>query len=148
MASYKLKHFRKITDRLAPGEELIAGTPAMAPGGMRRQMIGGAIAMGIDSTKSRKAGDVELPARFVLGLTNQRLLITKPDMWMGRPKELLYAIPLSDLVSVEPGRKGAVSKQAVFTMRDGAQMTVESQRAIAGKWFDELVERIQPLLLR
>lgn len=148
MARYKLKHFSKINDQLGPGEIFVAGAAAMPPGGMRRHATsgGGLVGALVAGTGSHAGGDVELPAKFVLGLTNQRLLFCKPDNVWGHPKAVLYALPLADIASATPSRSGAISKQANFAMRDGREIVVESQRAIAGKWFDDLLDQIQPLL--
>jgi len=150
MAGYKLSHFKKIIDQLGPGETFVAGAAAMPPGGMRRHAatagVGGALGALVAGGGQRGAGDVQLPGKFVLGLTNERLLFCKPDNVWGHPKAVLYAIPLAEIASAEPVKTGAISKQAKFMLTNGQEIVVESQRAIAGKWMDDLLEQIQPLL--
>jgi hypothetical protein len=144
MAGYKLKHFSKVEDQLGPSETFIAGAAGLPPGGMRRQAVGGAIGALVGGSKP--AGDFELPPRFILGLTNQRLLFCKPDNMWGHPKAVLHAIPLSDIASVGPSKGGVISQQIEITFHDGRQLVVETQKAIAGKWMEDLVEKVQPLL--
>jgi hypothetical protein len=94
MAGYKLKHFDKVSDQLEPSEMFIAGAAGLPPGGMRRQAgltgIGGAA--GALVAGSGKRTELELPPKFVLGLTNQRLLFCQPDNVWGHPKAVLHAI--------------------------------------------------------
>ena len=150
MAGYKLKNFSKVEDQLGPSETFIAGAAGLPPGGMRRQAglagIGGVAGALVAGSGKKTAGDFELPAKFVLGLTNQRLLFCKPDNVWGHPKSVLYAIPLSDIAALGPSKGGVISKQIEIALRDGRKLVIESQRAIAGKWMEDLVEKVQPLI--
>ena len=149
MAGYKLSNFKKIVPELAPGEQIIAGAFAMPPGGMKRQMMGGAFgAVGAAVAASGKgtAGSFELPRRFILGLTGQRLLFVKPDALMGRPKSILYAIPVGQIASAGLGSSGAMSQQAVFALKSGEQIVVEVGKVRVKAWMLDLLEKMQPML--
>lgn len=149
MAEYKLSRFNKIAPELHEGEQLVAGAFAMPPGGVKRVLggsVGGAVGALAAGAGKGQAGSVELPRRFVLGLTSQRLLFCKPDQWLGKPKKVLYAIPLSDLASAESGKAGAMSQQAVFTTKSGDEIVVEAMKGKGRGWLENLIAKLRPLL--
>ena len=149
MATYKLKNFKKILPELVQGEVIQAGAFAMPPGGMKRQMMGGAfgvIGQVVAAKGQGTAGSFELPRRFILGLTNQRLLFVKPDALLGRPKSILYAIPVNQIASAGLGDKGAMSQQAVFALKSGEQVIVEVGKVRVKAWMVDLLEKLQPML--
>ena len=70
----------------------------------------------------------------------------QPDNVWGHPKAVLHAIPLSDIASLGPSKGGVISTQIEITLHDGRKLVIETQRAIAGKWMEDLVEKVQPLI--
>lgn len=149
MAAYKLSKFGKIQSKLGPGEEIVAGAFGMPPGGVKRTMggaVGGAVGALAAGAGKATAGTVELPRKFVLGLTNQRLLICKPDSFMGNPKDVIYGIPVADITSAGWGDSGKLSAQAVIALRDGNTLIVEAMKGRTKGWLEDLLSKLQPML--
>lgn len=144
--AYKLSKFGKVTGSLEPGETFVAGAFAMAPGTMKRQMagaLGGAIGAAIASSGSGASGSFELPRRFVMGLTERRILLFKPDALWAKPKELIGAIPLGDVVSAGFTSGGAMSNKAAIALRNGQVLEVECAKGPARKWLEELLAAVE-----
>lgn len=69
----------------------------------------------------------------------------QPDMLWGRPKNVAFAVPLSDIASVSLAEPGKLSQQATFVCKDGRTLTVEAMTK--GKsWLRELVTKAEALL--
>ena len=144
--AYKLSKFSKVTSSLEPGESFVAGAFAMAPGTMKRQMagaLGGAIGAAIASSGSSASGSFELPRRFVIGLTERRLLLFKPDLLWAKPKELIGTIALADVVSAGFTGGGAMSNTATIALRNGQALEVECAKGPARKWLEELLAAVE-----
>jgi hypothetical protein len=147
--AYDAGKFKKLESALAAGETVIAGAPALPPGGFKRQAAGGAFgAIGavVAGAGKSEAGSFTLPRRFVLGLTNQRLLVCKPDALLGRPKEIVFDLPLSDVTSAELVSGGKLTQHARFVTRDGRELEVEVPKGKGNQLLTALVTKAQGLI--
>jgi len=144
--AYNLKKFNKVSSTLEPGESFLAGAPALPPGGVGRSMVGGALggAVGVIAagSGSATAGAFELPGRFTLALTDRRIMVFKPDPWLGRPKKLVGSIPLADVAGAAFTESGAVSKRAAVSLRNGTSLDVEVQKGIGRAWMEHFIEQV------
>lgn len=144
--AYKLSKFSKVTSSLEPGEAFVAGAFVMTPGTMKRQMagaLGGVVGAAIASSGSSASGSFDLPRRFVLGLTDRRLLLFKPDALWAKPKELIATIPLADIASAGFTSGGAMSNAASIVLRTGQSLDVEVAKGPARGWLEALLGTLE-----
>ena len=124
---------KSIKTYLEPGEELLAANIVQGKGLGKVALAGGVFtAMAVASSRDKKAngsdGDVKLSSKMGLGITTRRLLIFKAGGSMTlSAKELLSAIPIADVQSIDVG-KGVVTKPVTITVR-GESFHVEAPRA-------------------
>ena len=126
---------KSIKGYLEPGEELLAANIVQGKGLGKVALAGGVFtAMAVASSRDKKAaangddGDVKLSSKMGLGITTRRLLIFKAGGSMTlSAKELLSAIPISDVNAIDVG-KGVVTKPVTITVR-GESFQVEAPRA-------------------
>jgi hypothetical protein len=147
--AYDASKFKKVESSLSPGESVIAGAPAFPPGGFKRQTAGGAFgAIGavVAGAGKSDAGSFKLPQRFVLGLTNKRILICKSDALLGRPKEILFDLPLTNVTTAELVSGGKITQHARFVTRDGQELEVEVAKGKGKQFLNELVTQAQALI--
>jgi hypothetical protein len=129
---------KSIQGYLQPGEELLDATIVQGKGMGKVMMAGGVVgAMAVGSSRDRKArraeGDagtdeVRLSSKMGIGVTTRRLLLFKAGGSVTlSAKELLSAVPIADVDSIEVG-KGVVTKPITLTVR-GEAFEVEAPRA-------------------
>jgi hypothetical protein len=133
VGDYKLSKFKKILPELGQREVMVAGAGAMPP-------IGGLGFLG--AVLSESTGPLR---HFVLGLTTQRLLVLQTN-GMGRPKKVLRAIPLADIVSAERIKSGKMSPRVAFSLQSGEQFVVQAASTPGIHQLETLLARMQPLL--
>jgi hypothetical protein len=147
--AYDASKFKKVESSLGAGESVIAGVPAFPLGGFKRQTAGGAfgaVGAAVANAGKSHAGSFELPQRFILGLTNKRLLICKSDAVLGRPKEILFDLPLSEVSAAELVDGGKVTQRARFALRDGRELEVEVPKGKGKQFLTTVVTEAQGLL--
>ncbi len=93
--AFNVKKLKKLQASLGPGEPLITGALAFAPGGVRRQQtragLFGAAGAAVAARKTQQAGSLQLPNIFYVGLSPQRLLFARQGAWSGQAKADLLA---------------------------------------------------------
>jgi hypothetical protein len=123
---------KSIQPFLEPGEELLDVAIVQGKGMSKALFAGGAIGQSaIGAMKDKKAveGDVQLSSKMGLAVTSQRLLIFKAGGAMTlSAKELLTAIPVQDVDSIDVG-KGALTKPITLSIR-GQAFDIEAPRAV------------------
>ena len=141
---------------LEPGEEVTAAfvarprgwtqAGASAGGGAVAGMIGGALGGKKQRENVASAGDVgfELASPMALAITQSRLVSLKVTAPVGlgigmKVQELLSAVPLSDVDSIEVKRL-AVGKTVTVTVR-GASFVLEAGAGADAKGVAEALER-------
>jgi hypothetical protein len=138
---------KSIEPYMDSGEELL-NVMIVQGKGMTKALVGGgaigAAAMG--ALRDRKAkeepstGPIELSSKMGLAITSQRLLVFKAGGAMTlSAKEMLSAVPIADVESVEIG-KGMMTKPITLTVR-GEQFQVEAPKASNTKEFVAAYER-------
>jgi hypothetical protein len=141
MGDYTQKLAKKATEKLLPGETLIAAVRALPSGGIAATAIsaagvqvGGALGtMAADKlgTKLTKAGEAEAEAagfplakQMVLGLTDRRLTVWNRSIWTGSPKMIIGAVPIENIACFE-GTPGKLKHSLVIGFVDGSSVTVD-----------------------
>lgn len=130
---------RPAGDRLQAGEDFLAATPCLPRGGISRRVIGaaafGAAGDLIASSGANSAGPIyvgqELPSTMALGVTQQRVLVFGMNVATGRPKKVIYDIPLVGVAGVQSstGRSVGMKKLNVdISLSNGALMQLEVPR--------------------
>ena len=128
---------KSIQAYLEPGEELLNATIVQGKGLAKMAIAGGVVgAMAVAARRDRKsAGDdtpdgaVQLSSKMGIGVTTQRLLLFKAGGAMTlSAKELLTAVPIAEVDSIEAG-KAMVTKPITLTIR-GESFQVEAARAV------------------
>jgi hypothetical protein len=130
---------KSIQAYLQPGEELLNATIVQGKGLAKMFIAGGVVgATAAAARRDRKAGNeaadapegtIQLSSKMGIGVTTQRLLLFKAGGAMTlSAKELLSAVPIGDVDSVEVG-KGMVTKPITVTIR-GESFQVEAARAV------------------
>ena len=106
MAEYVRHLVRPANGLLAPDETLLAGSPCLPRGAIGKRAAGGffgvagnAIA-GAAAKSGYGAAAPSLPSLVALGVTTERILIFGMGSFRGRPKKLLYAIPLAEVARI------------------------------------------------
>lgn len=118
MAQYVRYLVRPANGLLAEGETLLAGTPCLPRGAIGKRAAGavfGAVGNVIAGAEAKSGyGDAAppLPSLVAIGVTTERLLIFGMGSFRGRPKKLLYSIPLSQIsrVTFREGRAVGMKK--------------------------------------
>lgn len=129
MSTFPTRYFTPVRSVLGTGESFITGAFVEAPGNTGRQMRAGLTTGGLFSTAgSAMSGSFELPRRYILGLTEYRLLVFKHGFF-GKPKTLLHALPLTDVTSAGFSRGGMLSNQARIEFRSGHVLAIECFKA-------------------
>lgn len=148
MGSYNLKNFRKFGDLLEPDETFIAGLFGMPPGGVKRNLAGGAGLFGAVYLLRNQEGAtaIELPAQFVLGLTPRRIVFFDAKGLGGRPKVPLFSVPLEAVTSVVHGGSGLMANRVVLGLRDAPELEIEIQKGMPGPWARQFVERLSSMI--
>ena len=132
---------KSIEPYLQPGEELV-NVMIVSGKGMTKALVGGGVvgAMAVGSMRDRKdkpepaPAAIELSSKMGLAITSTRLLVFKAGGAMTlSAKELLSAVPLSDVDSIEVG-KGMIAKPVMVTV-NGAAFEVEAPKAANTKEF-------------
>ncbi len=132
---------KSIEPYMESGEELLNVMIVQGKGMTKALVGGGAIgAAAVGALRDRKAqeapssGAIELASKMGLAITSRRLLVFKAGGSMSlSAKELLSAVPLADVDSVEVG-KGMLTKPIALTVR-GEQFQVEAPKAANTKEF-------------
>jgi hypothetical protein len=139
---------KSIEPYMDSGEELLNVMIVQGKGMTKALVGGGAIgAAAVGALRDRKAKDepaatgaIELSSKMGLAITSQRLLVFKAGGAMTlSAKELLSAVPIADVESVEIG-KGMMTKPITLTVR-GEQFQVEAPKASNTKEFVAAYER-------
>lgn len=102
---------KRLASELLPGEHVVYGVLGFRTGGVRKTMVGGALgiagvagaaAMGMATRRGGAdvpATALPLPGRFIVGLTDQRLLVFSiGGVFVGKPRKLLHAFALDRIV--------------------------------------------------
>jgi hypothetical protein len=129
---------KSIQGYLEPGEELLNATIVQGKGLAKFAIAGGVVgAMAVAAHRDRKSAaaaaeapddSVQLASKMGIGITTRRLLLFKAGGAMTlSAKELLTAVPIGDVDSIEVG-KGVVTKPITLTVR-GESFQVEAPRA-------------------
>lgn len=129
---------KSIQAYLQPGEELLNATIVQGKGLAKVAIAGGVVgAMAVAAQRDRKAkaagdapdGAVQLSSKMGIGVTTRRLLLFKAGGAVTlSAKELLTAVPITDVDSIEAG-KAIVTKPITLTIR-GESFQVEAARAV------------------
>ena len=138
---------KSIEPYMESGEELLNVMIVQGKGMTKALVGGGAIgAAAAGALRDRKAkaepsgGAIELSAKMGLAITSRRLLVFKAGGAMTlSAKELLSAVPIADVDSVEVG-KGMMTKPITLTVR-GEAFQVEAPKAANTKEFVTAYER-------
>jgi hypothetical protein len=123
---------------LEPGEELLNATIVQGKGLAKMTLAGGVVgAMAVAARRDRKSaqaaadapeGAVQMSSKMGIGVTTRRLLLFKAGGAMTlSAKELLSAVPIAEVDSIEAG-KGVMTKPISLTIR-GESFQVEAPRA-------------------
>lgn len=148
MGDYTPKLSKVAGDHLQPGERLIAGIRAMSKGstgsiiaGITGATVGGAAGMVHASKATEKAAGegreqsedagVGHAAQVAVGLTDQRVLVFKRSPLSGKAKELLGAVPLSDVDNISGADSGSKLKPDTLTvhLNGGSLLEFEAVKA-------------------
>jgi hypothetical protein len=137
---------KSVEPYLEPGEELLNVVIVQGKGMTKALLAGGAIgASVIGARRDRKAGEsagggVELASKMGIAITARRLLIFKAGGAMTlSAKELLSAVPIADVDSIEVG-KAVMTKPVTITVR-GESFQVEAPKAVNTKDFVSAFEQ-------
>ena len=104
---------KSIEPYMEPGEELLNVTIVQGKGMTKALLAGGAIGQAVVGAKTDKRfqaeekaeGAIELSSKMGIGITSQRLLLFKAGGAMTlSAKELLSAVPIADVDSIEVGK--------------------------------------------
>lgn len=145
--SFSNRKLKKLAPNLEPGEQVITGALAFAPGGIRRQQLkaglfgaAGAVAA---ARKTHEAGSLHLPNLFYVALTDRRLLFTRMGSMLGRATgELLAGVPRYDIVSAGFGQ-GKQARSVQIVLRNGATVEIEVRRGRQRQWMADLLAQLQ-----
>jgi hypothetical protein len=125
---------KSVQPYLEPGEDVLAIVLAQGKGSGKAMMLGGAVGAGIHAARQgRKDAEgadaaVRMAGRMGVVVTQRRLLIFKGGGQLTmKAKELLSAIPIADVESIEIG-KGVATKPITLVVR-GESFTLEAPRA-------------------
>ncbi len=127
---------KSIEPYMEPGEELLNVTIVQGKGMTKALLAGGAIGQAVVGSKKDKRfqaeekaeGAIELSSKMGIGITSQRLLLFKAGGAMTlSAKELLSAVPIADVDSIEVG-KSMMMKPVTITVR-GESFQVEAPKA-------------------
>jgi hypothetical protein len=142
------KAMKKSVEAYVDGDEEIRSVIIVQGKGMAKAFIaGGTIgAAAIGARRDRKAkangsggGEIELSNKMGLAITSQRLLIFKAGGAMTlSAKELLSAVPLAEVDSIEVG-KAMLTKPITITV-NGQSFQVEAAKAVNTKDFTAAYE--------
>lgn len=127
MASWTKKISKSVGDDIAPGEQLREGV-LLQPSGLMGQLtakgmgnavggaVGGAIGAAVNQRRAGSAVDEPSPAGvadsmpggpLVLGLTDRRLLGWSWAKLTGRPKELVWQLPIDQVADIRVEKQAA-----------------------------------------
>jgi hypothetical protein len=131
---------------LEPGETVLNVSIVQGKGMSKTLLAGGAIgAAAVGALRDRKAraeggdAEVELSSKMGIAVTDRRLLIFKAGGAVTlSAKELLSAVPIADVDSLEVG-KGVLTRPVTFTVR-GTPFQAEAPKAVNT---DKLVSAFQ-----
>ncbi|MER6334969.1 hypothetical protein ABT298_37885 [Streptomyces sp. NPDC001034] len=104
---------KRLAGELLPAERVLYGVLGFRTGGVRKTMVGGALGIGgvagaaaMAMATTRGGADVpeaalQLPGRYIVGLTDQRLLVFSiGGVVVGKPRKLLHAFALDRILWV------------------------------------------------
>jgi hypothetical protein len=125
---------KSVEPYLEPGEEMLSVVLAQAKGSGKAMMLGGVLGQGIHQARQARRDDkgedaaVKLAGRMGVVVTNKRLLLFKGGGQITtKAKELLTAVPIGEVESIEVG-KGTVTKPITITV-GGQAHVFEAPRA-------------------
>ncbi len=126
---------KSIEPYMEQGEELLNVTIVQGKGMTKALLAGGVVGQAVVGARrdkkfqSEKAeGAIELSSKMGIGITSRRLLLFKAGGAMAlSAKELLSAVPMADVDSIELG-KGMMTKPITITVR-GESFQVEAPKA-------------------
>jgi hypothetical protein len=133
-----VKHLIKPSQGLLDQDEkLLAGAPCLPRGAIGKRALGsifgvvGNAVAGDSATSGYGEGAPTLPSVVALGVSSKRLLIFDMGGFSGKPKNLLYGIPLSQVtgVIVSQGRSVGMKKsQLDITLSNGSELHLDVAR--------------------
>lgn len=153
MADWAKKIGKHCGEALYAGEVVEAGTFVQPGGTLKKQVAFGAIGGVVGAIAAEKLGkkDEEPVAagqaagfpktRAVLGLSSQRLLVFSHGTASGKPKDLVYTVPLHDVAAVAT-EKNKISYTLRLTFKDGSSVEYESVKAAKPVEFAEAFQRL------
>ena len=124
---------KSIQPYLESGEEVLCVVLGQSKGSGKAMILGGVAGQAIHAARQRRQGDAEdaavhLSGRMGVVVTNRRLLIFKGGGQITtKAKELLTAVPVAEVESIEVG-KGMATKPITITV-GGHAYVLEAPRA-------------------
>lgn len=119
-------------------DPILAGTPCLPRGAITKRAVGsvfgvvGNLAAGeLAAGTSHSIAGHKLPSIMALGVTRLRLLIFGMNGFTGRPNEVLFEIPLSEITDVQAseGRAVGMKKAKIdIAFRDGSTLELDIPR--------------------
>jgi hypothetical protein len=126
---------KSIQPYLEADEEVLAVVLGQAKGAGKAMMLGGVVGQGIHAARQGRKGDeggdeaaIKMAGRMGVVITSRRLLVFKGGGQLTtKAKELLAAVPIADVDSIDIG-KGTVTKPITVVVR-GESYVLEAPRA-------------------
>ncbi len=137
VADYKKYLVKPSAGLLEPDEPILAGAPCLPRGAITKRAVGsifgvvGNLVAGDAATRGHKLAGSTLPSVIALGVTPKRLLVFAMGPVTGRPNQLLFAIPLSDVTEVRwaQGRAVGMKKMSLdISLADGSDVNLDIAR--------------------
>ncbi|HEV3264891.1 MAG TPA: hypothetical protein VG014_05180 [Acidimicrobiales bacterium] len=138
MGNYVKYLIKAAAGRVTEDDPILAGTPCLPRGAITKRAVGsvfgvaGNLAAGeLAAGTSHSIGGHRLPSIMALGVTRLRLLIFGMNSFTGRPNEVLFDIPLSEIADVltSEGRAVGMKKAKIdIAFRDGSTLELDIAR--------------------